>query len=320
MQENNYSSSKEFSNPLWMQKELLASQTLREISSIANNLRQEEEEDDEVPSRNSMDTNPKLSNGLMGGPQTNVIVPSRFPDDLLDVAKTLEELKTNSESPIPKKRSSTEIVNPIASEDISNTEVKTKPKKRRRKRDEIERSFKCPINGCTKSYGSEGALKTHVKLKHSVESIPGSNSPNVYAKVRTNDFSWQKVLANRNEPKLINGTPSSIASLPASLPTLRGSPTNSIANNTHSPQNQSPVQNVTTTTTTNPNSTFSSIALLSSQNANSNIKLQLPYPKPPANPANSTADSHPTILPPLMSKESSALFYNFVKESGVTRI
>jgi len=316
MQENNtYTSSKEFSNPLWMQKELLASQTLREISSIANNLMQEEE-DDEEPSRNSMDI-PKPNNFAVG--QNSVIIPSRFPDDLLDVAKTLEELKTNSESPIPKKRSSTEIVNPLSSEDFSNNEAKTKPKKRRRKRDEMERSFKCPINGCTKSYVSEGALKTHVKLKHSVDSIPANNSPNVYAKVRTNDFSWQKVLANRNDPKLINGTPSSIASLPASLPSLRSSPSNGIANNTHSPQNQSPVQ-----TPTNQNSNFSSISLLNSpsQNGNSNnIKLQLPFPKQAGNLANnSSVDSHPTILPPLMSKESSTLFYNFVKESGVTRI
>jgi len=177
MQEKNYLS-REFSNPLWMQKELLASQTLREISSIANNLRQEEEEEEEDDeySRNSMDT--ATHNNFPVG-QNCVIIPSRFPDDLLDVAKTLEELKTNSESPVPKKRSSTEIINPLSSEEISNNELKTKPKKRRRKRDEIERSFKCPINGCTKSYGSEGALKTHVKLKHSVDSLPANNSPNV---------------------------------------------------------------------------------------------------------------------------------------------
>jgi len=41
-----------------------------------------------------------------------------------------------------------------------------KQKKRRRKRDEIERAFRCPIVLCDKSYGSEGALKTHLKLKH----------------------------------------------------------------------------------------------------------------------------------------------------------
>jgi len=127
------------------------------------------------------------------------------------------------------------------------------------------------------------------------------------------------VLANRNEPKLINGTPSSIASLPASLPSLRGSPTNGIANNSHSPQNQSPVQTANHNSTQNAN--FSSISLLNSpsQNGNSNIKLQLPFPKPATNHANNGSENSP-VLPPLMSKESSALFYNFVKESGVTRI
>jgi hypothetical protein len=54
-----------------------------------------------------------------------------------------------------------------------------KPKKKRRKRDEVERTHYCTVAGkvfnyllgltgigCSKSYGSEGALKTHIKLKH----------------------------------------------------------------------------------------------------------------------------------------------------------
>eukprot|EP01119_Soliformovum_irregulare_P004111 TRINITY_DN15121_c0_g1_i1.p1 TRINITY_DN15121_c0_g1~~TRINITY_DN15121_c0_g1_i1.p1 ORF type:complete len:336 (+),score=34.66 TRINITY_DN15121_c0_g1_i1:95-1102(+) len=46
------------------------------------------------------------------------------------------------------------------------TDFTSKPKKRRRRRHEIIRNFKCPEPSCNKSYGSEGALKTHVRLKH----------------------------------------------------------------------------------------------------------------------------------------------------------
>jgi hypothetical protein len=48
------------------------------------------------------------------------------------------------------------------------------PAKRRRRRTaaEIERKFKCEMPNCTKAYGSEGALKMHIKLKH-----PGVKQP-----------------------------------------------------------------------------------------------------------------------------------------------
>jgi len=47
--------------------------------------------------------------------------------------------------------------------------VAMKPKKKRRKRHEIERRYSCAQDGCARSYGTEGALKTHVKLKHKAE-------------------------------------------------------------------------------------------------------------------------------------------------------
>jgi len=41
------------------------------------------------------------------------------------------------------------------------------PKKRhRRTNDELSKDFKCPSAGCSKSYASAGALKTHMGLKH----------------------------------------------------------------------------------------------------------------------------------------------------------
>ena len=41
-----------------------------------------------------------------------------------------------------------------------------KSKRVRRTKGEISRSFRCNIDECRKSYGTEGALKMHVKLKH----------------------------------------------------------------------------------------------------------------------------------------------------------
>ena len=41
-----------------------------------------------------------------------------------------------------------------------------KKKRHRRTAEEIERMFKCPYAPCTKSYGSEGSLSQHIKLKH----------------------------------------------------------------------------------------------------------------------------------------------------------
>lgn len=41
-----------------------------------------------------------------------------------------------------------------------------KKKRHRRSAREIERHFKCPAETCPKSYGSEGSLAQHIKLKH----------------------------------------------------------------------------------------------------------------------------------------------------------
>ena len=41
-----------------------------------------------------------------------------------------------------------------------------KKKRYRRQADQIERHYKCPIEGCNKAYGSEGSLNQHTKLKH----------------------------------------------------------------------------------------------------------------------------------------------------------
>lgn len=41
-----------------------------------------------------------------------------------------------------------------------------KKRNNRRKADEIKRLFKCPANGCNKSYGYESTLRHHIKIKH----------------------------------------------------------------------------------------------------------------------------------------------------------
>lgn len=49
---------------------------------------------------------------------------------------------------------------------ITPSERHEKSKRMRRNADEIERYYKCSIRTCGKSYGSEGSLNQHYKLKH----------------------------------------------------------------------------------------------------------------------------------------------------------
>jgi hypothetical protein len=39
-------------------------------------------------------------------------------------------------------------------------------KRHRRTAGEISRSYECPITECARSYGSEGSLLQHIKIKH----------------------------------------------------------------------------------------------------------------------------------------------------------
>lgn len=41
-----------------------------------------------------------------------------------------------------------------------------KKKRKRKKKDEVERNFRCMVDGCGKAYGSENSLNQHYKLKH----------------------------------------------------------------------------------------------------------------------------------------------------------
>jgi hypothetical protein len=44
--------------------------------------------------------------------------------------------------------------------------AKVRKKHVRRTAKEIERSFVCPYQNCSKVYGSEGSLNLHIKIKH----------------------------------------------------------------------------------------------------------------------------------------------------------
>jgi hypothetical protein len=41
-----------------------------------------------------------------------------------------------------------------------------KPRRKRKKKSEIERNFACNIDNCQRSYGSENSLNQHMKIKH----------------------------------------------------------------------------------------------------------------------------------------------------------
>ena len=46
-------------------------------------------------------------------------------------------------------------------------EIDNERKKRnRRNANEISRHYKCPVEDCPKSYGMEGTLNQHIKIKH----------------------------------------------------------------------------------------------------------------------------------------------------------
>jgi len=121
---------------------------------------------DDLPvSRELMDIAEVLE-GLRKGSQQSASISESSPSvstsyEVLPCTKSIEW--NNSSTP-----SDGGLSRSISSETLrfSNRSFELKPKKRRRRREEIERKFLCPIKSCDKSYGSEGALKTHIKIKH----------------------------------------------------------------------------------------------------------------------------------------------------------
>jgi hypothetical protein len=168
----------------WMQRELLASQTLTDLalkSKEKKDVSPMEGEDEvsdspepEKPAQSnagednwahyippSQTTNTILettnkTQDVLANPTSSA--PANLAEELLSVAHALEDLSCGSR----KRPSTTQFLTPTTHD----LPLQPKPKKRRRRRHEIVRNFKCVIDGCSKSYGSEGALKTHIRLKH----------------------------------------------------------------------------------------------------------------------------------------------------------
>jgi hypothetical protein len=63
-----------------------------------------------------------------------------------------------------------------------------KRKRHRRTAPEISRHYKCPTEDCPKSYGSEGSLNQHIKLKH----------PELYAQMCANNQNISKLGSSIN--------------------------------------------------------------------------------------------------------------------------
>ena len=55
---------------------------------------------------------------------------------------------------------------PPNNNELSGQNGDDKRKRHRRTATEIQRHYKCPVEGCHKSYGSEGSMNQHMKLKH----------------------------------------------------------------------------------------------------------------------------------------------------------
>ena len=103
-------------------------------------------------------------------------------EEMIDIAQALDDLECE-----PGKKRST---NPP-----EEMQVAPKPKKRRRRRHEIARNFKCNMHGCSKSYGSEGALKTHIRLKHTESAEKQSNQTTAGAPILLPQIPVLKTLA-----------------------------------------------------------------------------------------------------------------------------
>jgi hypothetical protein len=114
-----------------------------------------------------------------------------------------------------RKREREEDRSPSASPDENEEEEKLK-KRHRRTASEIERNHICKATTCGKAYGSEGALKMHMRLKHpelilssssgSLSSPTGSSPTSSPTVITTpNVLEWSQVLASKSpEPSFKN--------------------------------------------------------------------------------------------------------------------
>ncbi|KRX00342.1 hypothetical protein PPERSA_10841 [Pseudocohnilembus persalinus] len=67
---------------------------------------------------------------------------------------------------LQEKQKLTQNIQMLQSQMQHGNQIEEKRKRQRRSAQQIERHYKCPQEPCQKSYGSEGSLAQHIKLKH----------------------------------------------------------------------------------------------------------------------------------------------------------
>lgn len=73
-------------------------------------------------------------------------------------------LGTQLRSALEEKRALAELIASLEKGEKNSQEEKKK--RHRRCANEIERKYVCPVRKCEKSYGTEGSMAQHMKLKH----------------------------------------------------------------------------------------------------------------------------------------------------------
>ena len=95
-----------------------------------------------------------------------------------------------------------EVPLPTQDEEMATpSERAEKTKRMRRNADEIERYYKCSVKVCGKSYGSEGSLNQHYKLKHPEIYL---QLPNVQCNLGPEEDSHSQVRDKENRGRAAN--------------------------------------------------------------------------------------------------------------------
>ena len=107
--------------------------------------------------------NPILLNQLIPLPQicpeNQIVLPERSTVHSIEKENTFKDLKEIEEK-LQKKKLKLEREN----RDLENSLKPKRPYTKRRKN--LEKSFKCDIEGCKKEYSSNIALNSHIRKKH----------------------------------------------------------------------------------------------------------------------------------------------------------
>ena len=79
----------------------------------------------------------------------------------------------------------------------------SKQKRHRRTAAEIDRGFKCTASNCHKAYGTEGALKMHLRIKHPSHHYNNAPTSNIHARsVHINTSALHQLAVPTNSPSM----------------------------------------------------------------------------------------------------------------------